>query len=814
MPRGPVTPILSSFRVAARTLTKRPAFTAVAVASIALGVGFNTAIFSAANALLLRPVPGVRDPDRVVEVGRTRRGEGFDTFGYPEFVAFRDHARTLDAVGAWTTRPLSFGGRDGGERVSGMAVSPGYFRALKARAERGRLFGDDEGARAAAAVAVVSHAFWRDRLGGDPAAIGSTIEINRQRVTVVGVTEPGFSGHLPMLRTDVWLPITRSDLANPNFDNGIFDRRGSSWLMVLARLASGATVSRADAEVGSIMAGLAEAFPESNGDRGGHVIALGPIPGAGRPMIRAFLGVLLALVSLILLTAAANVAGMLLASTAAREKEIAVRLALGAGRRRIVAQLLAESLLLFAAGGVAGFALAWWGTSLLTRLPLPSPQPILLDLRPDGGVLAYALAVALATGLLFGLLPALQSTRPDLVAALRDGGGAGLRRSALRRGFAAAQVGVCLVLLAAAGLFLRSLQHAGRVDAHFRPDGVEVASLDLALDGYNEETGPVFQRALLRQLRSTPGVDGAALAIDLPMDLSANGSPVWPEGWQDPDGRGLGADFNVVSPGYFETLRIPVLRGRAFSDADREGAPPAVVVNAALARAVWGDDDPVGRRLRFGGPEAELRTVVGVVPDVKNQTLGETVSPIAYLPLAQYYRSEVYVLLHGRRTDAAALRRAVLAADPKLSLGQVQPLEAVSGVGLLPQRLAATLATALGALALFLAILGVYGVVSFSVARRRRELGIRSAVGASAAELVRLVVSSGLRAAAPGLAVGLLAALAVGRLARGFLFGISPLDPVTYLAVAAVLMLAVLVASWIPARRAARLDPVESLRSE
>ncbi len=807
-------PLLQSFRFAGRSLAKRPAFTAIAVLSIALGVGFNTAIVSAANALLLRPVAGVRDPDRVVEVGRTQHGEGFDTFGYPEFVAFRDDARTLDAVGAWTSRPLSFGGRDGGERVSGMAVSPGYFRALGAVAALGRLFGSEEGARSAPAVAVVSHAFWRDRLGGDADVVGSTIEVNRQRVTVVGVAEPGFGGHLPMLGTDIWLPITRSDVANPNFEDGLFDGRGASWLMILARLAPGATVSQADGEVRAMMASLEAAYPESNTDRGGRVIPLGPIPGGGRSMVRAFLGVLLALVALILLTAAANVAGMLLASAASREKEIAVRMALGAGRLRVAGQLVAESLLLFLGGGVGGFALAWWGTSLFTRLPLPSPQPILLDLSPDAAVLGFALGVALATGLVFGLLPALQSTRPDLVPALRTGGGAGLRRSGLRRAFAAAQVGVSLVLLASAGLFLRSLQHAGRVDAHFSAGGVEVASLDLALDGYDDEAGPVFQRELLRQLRSAPGVDAAALAIDLPMDLSANGTPVWPEGWRDPNGRGLSADFNVVSPGYFEALRIPVLRGRAFSEADRDGAPLTVMINAAMARAVWGDQDPVGKRLRFGGPDSELRTVVGVVPDVKNQTLGETVEPMTYLPLGQYYRSSGYVLVRGPGIGARELRGAVLAADPKLSLGQVQPLEELAGVGLLPQRVAAVLSTALGALALFLAVLGVYGVVSFAVARRRREMGIRTAVGATAGELVRLVVRGGLRAAAPGLGLGLLAALAVGRLARGFLFGISPLDPVTFGAVAAVLLLAVVAASWIPARRAAALDPVEALRSD
>ena len=471
-------------------------------------------------------------------------------------------------------------------------------------------------------------------------------------------------------------------------------------------------------------------------------------------------------------------------------------------------------------GGALGTALAFVAAGLLSRFSIPGPEPLSVDVTADATVLLFGLGLAAVTGLVFGLAPGLQATRPDLVPALHSEGRGGRRTGRLRRWLVAGQVGASVVLLIAAGLFLRSLQRAGEVDAGFDPAGVRVTSVDLALDGYDEEAGALFQERLVERVDAAPGVEAAALALDLPLDLGSNGTPSWPEGWDDPDGRGLGTEFNVVSPGYFGALRVPVRRGRGFERSDGANAPLVVVINEAMADAVWADADPVGQRLRFGADDAPLRTVVGVVADVKNQTLAEVVDPMVYLPTTQRYTPSLYVVARGAGVGPgvgvtpAALRAAILEADPRLSIGAIQRLEEVAGLGMLPQRIAAALATALGALALLLSVLGVYGVVAHSVTSRRREVGVRMAIGATRSSVIGLVLRGGARLVLPGVVAGALVALAVGRVIRGFLFGVSPTDAVTIAAALLVMAAAVALASGIPALRASRLDPMEALRSE
>ena len=806
--------LLHDLRLATRSLWKRPVFTGVAVVSIALGIGFNAAIFSGANALLLRPVQGVDQPDRVVEVGRTDRGEGFDTFGYPDFLDLRAGVEPLSEVAAWRMTPVSWGTEQGGELVRGMLVSPGYFEALGAQPVRGRVLGPDEDERGGPAVVVLSHRFWQERLGGDPDVVGSTLDINRTPFTVIGVTAEGFRGHIPLFDVDLWAPIARAELADPGLDPGIHDRRGSSWLHIIGRLADGATVGGAEAAAKAVMARVAQDFPETHEQRSAAVLPLGPVPGGGRSLVAGFFGVLLGLVALILLITAANVAGMLLARSATRRQEIAIRLAMGSGRARLIRQLTVESVALFLVGGIAGTALAFAAARALSGFALPGPEPITLDVSADTTVLFFALGLTLVTGVVFGLVPALGASRPDLVPALKSGDRSGRRAGRLRRGLVAGQVGLSLVLLVAAGLFLRALDRAGDVNPGFEPEGVLVASLDLALDGYAEDETVTFQQQLVQRLGAQPGFEAAGLAHDLPLDLSASGTPVWPAGVEGPDARGVGADFTIVSDGYFQTLRIPVHRGRTFAPTDGPEAPLVVVINQAAVDRIWPDRDPVGQRLRFGGADAPLRTVVGVVADVKNQLLGETVDPMVYLPTAQYHRSDVYVAARGPGVTPASLRRAVLDADPRLTLGAVQDLEEIAGIGLLPQRLAAGLTTAMGGLALFLSVLGVYGVLAYSVVQRRRELGVRMAVGATRGSVTGLVLRSGLKLALPGLVLGGLLALAASRVLRSLLFGVSPTDPVTFAVVGATLLAAVVVASVVPALRAARQDPLSSLRAE
>ncbi len=801
-------------RLAIRSLLHRPAFTLIAALSIALAIGFNTAIFSAVNALLLRPVPGLEGPDRIVEVGRTNRGQGFDSFSHPDFRDLRESVGALAEWSAWRMTAVSYGGEDGGERLVGMAVSPGYFAALGVAPAAGRFFAPDEDVPGATPpVAIVSDAFWRTRLGAAPDAVGSTIDVNRTPFTLIGIAPPAFSGHFPLVGVDVWLPISRMDLVEPAFNTANYTTRRSVWHHVIGRLAPDVSIEQADAAVGAAMARLAEAYPESNETRGARLLPLGPIPGGGRGMVRGFLGALMALVGLVLLVAAANVGGMLLARGAAREREVAIRIALGSGRARLVRQLVAESVVLFGIGAAGGLVLAWWATSLVSGVSAPGLE-VTLDLAPDATVLLFTAAIALATGLVFGLVPALQTSRPELVSALKDEGRSGRKGSRTRRVFVAVQVGLSIILVTTGALLVRSLQEARSVDLGFDPDGVHLVTLDLSLDGYDDDAGRVFQGEMRRALAALPGVARAGMAVDLPMDLSEWGGSIWPEGWDDPEGRGMGVDMNAVSPGYFTTLRIPLLRGRDFTDDDREGNAPVAIVSETLAREAWGDTDPLGRQLRWGDRDAPTRVVVGVVADVKNQTLGEELDGMIYLPLDQEYRGAVSVLARGPGVGPATLRRALLEADPRLSVSLPQTLEQITAVGLLPARVSAWVAGVLGALGLFLSALGVYGVVAHGVVQRRREIGIRMAVGAAASRVLRGVVADGVRLALPGLLLGGAAAVAVARLLRGMLFGISPTDPVTLAAAAAVLIATVVLASWLPARRAAAVDPVEALRSD
>jgi predicted permease len=811
--------LLSDVRHALRQVRRGPVFALVAALSLAIGVGANTAIFSAVSALLLRPVPGVSKPQRVVEIGRSTGGRGFDTFAYPDYENVRDGVSAFQVAAAYEFEEFSLSRGGEGERITGMAVSPSYFDVMGVQPAAGRFFVQDEDAAGSLpAVAIVDHRFWRERLGGDPDVVGSTARINRVPFTVVGVTPPDFHGHTIGFQPDVYVPLRAIPLVREGRDD--FDRRGANWHMAVARLAPGATVEEADAQVKGVYARLAEAYPESNRDRSGSVVSLGLVPGAGRAGVSAFLFVLLGMVGLILVVTCANVAGMFIARATTREKEIAVRLALGSGRGRLVRQLVVESLVIFTLGGTVGGALGAWLLGMVPVERLPVPIPIHVDLSPDVRVLFFGLGATLVTGLVFGLLPALQATRLDLVSSLKDDGRGRSGAGRLRRVFVAGQVGFSLVLLMAGGLFLRSLQRAATVETGFDPTDAYLAEVDLSLEGYEEDEGRVFQQALLERLRALPGVEHAALSIDLPLDLGSHGTSVFPEGWSGVEGREhLGVDFNYVSRGYFETLGIPVLSGRVFGADDGAGTEPVAVVSTTFASTVWPGESALGRRLRVSMPRIheEWRTVVGVVADVKNQVLTESARPFVYVSLDQAYDAGTYVVVKARggmAQVAPALRRAILEGDGTLSVTPVIGLERYTGIGILPQKVAASITAVLGVLALLLAGVGIYGVVALAVSQRTREIGIRMALGAGRRRVLSLILRSGLALALPGLVLGGAAALGVGRLLGFLLLGLSPVDPVALAGVSTILLGVVLLASVVPARRAAAVHPVEALRSE
>jgi predicted permease len=805
-------------RHAGRYLTQRPFFTMVAALSIALGVGATTAIVSVANTVLFQPPTGVAGADRVVEVGRTQGGRGFDTFSYVELNDLRSESTPFVHMAGTRQNIVSFMSGGTAEQVLAAAVSQSYFDVMGIVPAVGRFFRPDEDVTPGAhAVAVVSWRFWQDRLGGEANAVGRTIDVNRQPFAVVGVMPETFRGHVLGIAPGIWLPLTMYGSIQPGFDS--YDSRRASWLTIVGRLGAGATIEQADASVKLVMSRHTPVAADPRNQRSAEVRSLGAVPSGGRPVVAAFLGMLAGLVVIVLVVTAANVAGMLLARGAAREREIAIRMALGSGRGRLMRQLLMESVMIFLLGGFFGIALAWWATGLIGAIQLPVPIPVEFDMRPDAKVLSLGLGVALVTGLIFGLAPALQAGRTDLNGALKvDSRRRGSRGGRVRRGFVMAQVGLSLVLLLVAGLFLRSLQQAADIDTGFDPSGVLMVGFDLGRDGYDEGRGVEFLENLRTTVASLPGVAAAGYASELPLDLGRSESPVYPEGYESGDSRPwVQSDFAVVSEGYFDAAGIAVRRGRAFTGEDRLGGVPTVIVNRTMVERVWPDADPLGMRIRVSSPEGELLTVVGVVDDIKNSTLMDAPVPMAYLPLAQNYLGGVTLLARSGNDElafAARLREVVLAADARLALSPVQSFAAYTAVGVLPQRLAAGITGGLGVLAVVLSALGIYGVIAFAVAQRTREIGIRMALGAHSQDVLRLVVRDGLRLALPGLVFGLVAGIGLSFLIRGFILGVAPADPVTFASALVVLLGAVLLASIVPARRASRVEPTRALRTE
>ena len=808
-------------RYALRGLGRSPLFTLTAVLSLAVGVGATTAIFTLTNALLLKPPPGVGAPERLVDVGRTQDGQGFDTFSYPNFLDLRAQTRTLDGFAAVRLEPRAYalGTADGGVAVKGTAVSANYFDVLRARPALGRFFAPDEDREVGgAAVVVLGHRFWRERLGGDRGVIGRTLRLNGTPFTVVGVAGEGFHG-TAVLAPELWVPLTASALLD--ISRGTFESRESVWLSGIARLGPGVTLEAAQADLGAAASRLEHAYPRENEGKGMRVLPSGAFPGEMRTTVQRFMGLLFAVAALVLLIASTNVAGMLLARAAGRRREVAVRLAVGASRGRLVRQLVTESVLLFLVAGAAGVAVARVMTTLLLALLPPLPFAVALDTSLDWRVLGFALALSLGTGLLAGLVPAVQSTRPAVVPALKgDDRTEGWRRLRLRSGLVVKQLAFSLLLLVGAGLFLRALVQARTIDPGFEARGVELASLDLGLANLEAAEGRRFADELVARAAALPGVTAAALAADLPLDGGNFGlGPIAVDGREPPpapDGRPgfWAADWNVVTPGYHALLRIPIVDGRDFTAADREGAPEVAIINETLAAQLWPGQRAVGRTFRN---EERILTVVGVSRDAKYRSLGAPPHGFVYVPLAQRYFGRTTLLTRLAEDAPSAtqpVRRLVAELNRDLPVVDQQTLAEYAAMALFPQRVALWVAGSLGAVALLLAVVGIYGITAYSVAQRSRELGIRIALGAPRGGVLRLVLRDGARLAAIGTAVGLAAAAALTRLLAGLLYGVPPVDPIAFGGGAALLVAAALAASWLPARRAARVDPMVALRGD
>ncbi len=810
--------ILQDLRYALRLLRRNPLFTLTAALSLAIGIGANTTIFSLATALLFQPPAGVVDANRIVDVGRSQDGEGFDNNSYPNFFDVRARNRVFTDVYAYRMdpQPMSLGNPSGAERIFGGIVSNNYFDTLGVQPGLGRLLSrNDPAAAGASPLVVLSHRFWARRFNSDPSIVGRKLDLNGHPFTVAGVAPEGFQG-TTVMTPDLWVPMNMAAEASPRQGADMLTSRESVWLLMGARLKPGVTLQQVQAELKNLGAALEREYPDANRGRGLRAVALSPIPGNGAP-IAAFMAGLMGVVGLVLAVACANVAGILLARATARRREIAVRLALGAGRARLVRQMLVETVVLFAGGAFLGLLVARVMTRLIISLLPTLPVPVGLAPAIDARTIAFTVGLSLVAAILSGLAPALHASKRDVVSALKSDQ-SGRERMRLRSVFVVAQVALSIVLVVGGALFVRALQRAATIDPGFDPRGVELASLDLALGGYTDATGPLFARQLLERVRATPGVESASLAAQIPLGLGGMGlgQLMLPGG--DPERDAIRTDWNLVEPGYFQTMRTPLLRGRDFTAADDARAPWAAIVNQRMANQLWPDQDPIGKTLvQVRGPEDKhTLTVVGVARDGKYRYLGEEPAPFIYVPLQQQYESRTTIVARSTQGQrlAGELRALLASMNPNLPIVTSQTLEDYAAFGLLPQRIAASVSGSLGIVGLLLAAIGIYGVTAFMVTSRTREIGIRMALGAQRADVVRLVLRQGMRLVLIGVVVGIALAAGASRLIQSMLFGVGPADPVAFVAASLAFIGVGLAACWLPARKATAIEANEALRAE
>lgn len=817
-------------RFALRGIRKAPGFTAVAVATIALGIGVNASIFSLVNATLLRPLP-VESPGELVDVyAHQTTDDAHNSSSYPNFVDFRDQAETLSGMMAFTNFFANLSVDGSSEIVVGEIVSEDYFSVLGVPAALGRTFTSEEFAGLGAGPsAVLSHAFWANRFGADPGVLGRAIRINGSVYTVVGVAPRTFGGMAPAMTVQMWLPLSMVDdveplgsnwVTGPQAEESVLDRRARHFLWVKGRIKEGIEVERVRAEMTGIAARLAQQYPEANERVRVKVLATNDValnPDFDRTLAPVSL-VLLGAVGLVLLVACANLANMMLARGASRRREMAIRTAIGAGRGRIIRQLVTESMLLALLGGVVALGLSYWLAGVIAAVRPPLPIEIGLDISPDWRVGVFTFAAAVVTGLVFGLVPAARASRPDLVPALKDAGdGAATRagRLELRDILVIAQVAVSVVLLVGGALMARSLGAASGVDLGYDARRTAYFGLAMEMNGYDGEQAEIFFQGMQERLEALPEVEGVANVSRVPLSLNNNGFGLFLDGHQaSADDTPYRMDGAYVDEGYFDVLGLEIVAGRGIETADRDENLRVAVVTEAMARRYWPDRNGVGQSFRTSW-EGEPWQIVGVVEDYRVDTPGESPKDYIHLPLGR--NSGYGNLLVGTRTDATpllpALEREFRALDPDLVFVETGTLWTLAEVRLFPVRAGAWLIGAFGLLAVLLAAVGLYGVVGYSVSRRIREIGIRKALGAQSNEVVGMVVARGMVLVGGGAVVGIILAALAARALTSALY-VPALDPLSFGLALVLLVLVGLLAHWIPARRAAGIDPTEALRRQ
>jgi macrolide transport system ATP-binding/permease protein len=815
--------LLQDVRFALRLLLRHRAVTIVAVLSLALGIGANTTVFTLVNAILLQPLV-VRDVDRLVAIQTTEiRNNTPVTLGgtsRPNFEDLRDQNTVLSGATLTGFIGLALSGNGEPEQIGAQIVSGNFFDVLGAPIAAGRTFLPEEDRQFGEhPVTVLSYGLWQRRFAGNTGVVGQNIRLNGHDFTVVGVTGQGFRGMTPVGGPDLWVPWAMHQQLLSGLAAEMYKSRRGLVYQAFGRLKDGVSLEQARANVDSIGKSLEASFPTDNRGRSYTLAPLSEsaMPPAFRQQLVLSGTIGMVVVGLVLLIACGNVANLLLARASARRQEIAVRLSVGASRGRLMRQLLTESIVLALAGGAVGLVIAYWARAVLWALRPPFMQASFIDLDFDGRVIGFAAVASLITGAVFGLVPALQSSRPDLVVELKERTtqATGSRWYNIRHLLVVGQLALSLVALVSAGLFLRSLANAQQIELGFDAGGLMVMGINAGNQGYDEPRGRDLYRRVLERLAGVPGVESATLSTAVPLFAGGFSRTTFRDDQDTKDPRnGRLTQINEVGDRYFETLGIPILQGRGFNAADRQGAAPVIIINETMAKQFYPNEQALGRRLHiFGRPEA--REIVGIAKTIKYNQVGEPETAHMYVPLEQSYQSQVVVQARtGGDPDAllGTVRRELQALEPTMPLLNVNTYRTILRTSLWAPRFGTSLLAVFGFLALVLASVGLYGVMSYGVSQRTREIGIRMALGASEGDVRGMVVRQGLLLAAGGVVLGLLAAFGLARFVTSLLFGVAGADPLTFGGVAALLIAVALLATYLPARKASRVDPVDALR--
>ncbi|MGB9403501.1 MAG: ABC transporter permease [Candidatus Acidiferrales bacterium] len=817
--------LLQDIQFGLRTLRKSPGFTAVAVLTLALGMAANTTMFSMVNSVLLRPLP-VPHADQIVVVATEQKNNPYySAFSYPDFVDLQKQTEGFSGLFAYELSIAGLSADGTASHVAVSFVSGNFFSTLGIQPARGRLILPTEGAQPGSdPILVLGYAYWQSRFGGNPSVVGKQVLMNGHPVTIVGVAPKDFHGVYAIVDCQGYLPLSMATTIEDD-TNGLWTNRGDREIHVLGRLKAGTSVKQAEASLNVVAARLAQQYAETDAGVAVRVYPerlSRPEPSASNPVPIAA-AIFMILAGLVLVLACFNIANVLLVRATTRQREMAVRAALGAKRGRLVRQFLTESVLLAILGGAIGAVIASWASGVLSSLSLSTDLPLRLDFSPDGSVFAYAFGAVLLTGIIVGILPAMRAARTDVSAVLHEGGRGssdGPRRHFLRNALVVGQVAGSLLLLIVAGLFARSLTRVQQLNLGFEPDHLLNLTMDVGEVGYKDAQGREFYRAAQERLQALPGVVSVAQAVSIPMGYYSEADAVYIEGHPLQAGeRPPQLLHNSVTPSYFVTMRLPIVRGRGFTESDDEKATAVAIVNQTMATKYWPNEDALGKHFSIKGAAGPFIQVIGVTKDGKYRSPAENPSSFFFLPMAQHYNSLHVIQIRTSvppETLALTAQQTIRELAPNLPVFDVQSMTTAlqGGNGFFLYRFGAELTTAMGLLGLVLAVVGVYGVVSYAATQRTHEIGIRMALGAGRRDILKMVIGQGFGVVAIGVALGLIAAIAGTSAIANVFVGIRATDPLTYTIVVGILVGVALFACWIPARRATRVDPLVALRHE